>query len=65
MRIGEGAVWATARPGVAAPVNEPLLNDHSAGLVPGHRAGVPTNGGMAGLLDTFTSPLGLDHICGI
>ena len=28
MRIGVGAVWAAAGPGMAAAVDEPLLNDH-------------------------------------
>src|SRR5262249_16683937 len=46
VRIGVSAVRATAEPGMAAPVHEPLLNDHRAGLVPSHRAGMPTNCGM-------------------
>ena len=35
MRIRISAVRAAAGPGMAASVDEPLLNDHRAGLVPG------------------------------
>ena len=67
MRIGVSAVWAAAGPGMAASVDEPLLNDHRAGLVPGHRAGMRTDRGVPGFrtLDAFTGPLRLDHVCGV
>jgi len=52
---------------VAASVDEPLLNDHRAGLVPGHRAGMRTDRGVPGFraLDALTSPLRLDHVGGV
>ena len=42
VRIGISTIWAAAGPGMAASVDEPLLNDHRADLVPGHRPGVRT-----------------------
>ena len=67
MRIGVSAVWAAAGPGMATPVDEPLLNDHRAGLVTRHRAGMSTYRGVPCFrtLDALTRPLRLDHVCGI
>ncbi len=47
-----------------ASVDEPLLNDHRAGLVPGHRAGVRTDP-VPGfrVLYALASPFRLDHVC--
>ena len=67
MRIGVSAVWAAAGPGMATSVDEPLLNDYRAGLVPGHRAGMRTDRGVPSFraLDALTSPLHFDHVCGV
>src|SRR4029079_2292184 len=47
MRIRISAVRTAAGPGMAASVDEPLLNDHRAGLVTGHRAGVRMDRGVS------------------
>ena len=67
MRIGVSSVWAAAGPGMAASVDEPLLNDQGAGLVPGHRAGMRTVRSVPGFraLDALTTYFRLDHVCGI
>jgi hypothetical protein len=49
---------------MAASVDEPLLNDHRARLVPGHRAGVRTDP-VPGfrVLYALATPFRLDHVC--
>ena len=47
VRIGVSAVCAAAGPGMATPVDEPLLNDHRAGLVTLDRAGMRTYRGVS------------------
>jgi len=66
MRIRISAIRAAAGPRMAASVDEPMLNDHRAGVVPGHGAGVRT-GLVPGfrVRDALASPLRLDHICGV
>ena len=61
MRIGVSAVWAAAGPGMATPVDEPLLNDHRAGLVTRHRTGMSTYRGVPCFrtLDALTRPVRL------
>jgi hypothetical protein len=66
MRIRISAVRTAAGPGMAASVDEPLLNDHRAGLVTGHRAGVRTERGVSDFcsLGTSISPF-YHHVFGI
>jgi hypothetical protein len=49
---------------MAASVDKPLLNDHRAGLIPGHSAGMRTDRGMSGfrMFHALTSPLDLDYV---
>jgi len=65
--ISVSPVWAATGPGVATSVNEPLLNDHRAGPVPDHRAGMRTDCVLPGFraLDALPNLLRLDHFCGI
>jgi len=64
MRIRISAVRAAPGPGMAASVDEPLLNDHRAGLVPGHRAGVRTDPVPGfGVLYALARPFRLDYVC--
>jgi hypothetical protein len=46
--IGVSTVWTAAGPGMAASVDEPLLNDHRAGPVPDDRAGMRADCGVPG-----------------
>lgn len=61
MRIRISAVRTAAGPGMAASVDEPLLNDHRAGLVTGHRAGVRTDRGVSDFCTLGTSISSLYH----
>src|SRR5262245_13021477 len=64
LRIRISAVWAAAGPGMAASVNEPLLNHHRTGFIPGHRAGVRTGWvPRFRVLDALVSPFRVDHVC--
>ena len=47
VRIGVSPVWAAAGPGMAASVDEPLLNNHGAGLIPGDCAGMRSDCGVS------------------
>ena len=62
MRIGVSPIPAAAGPGVATPMDEPLLDDNRPGLVPSHRAGMSTIRGMPsiGALDALPF-LGRSH----
>ena len=67
MRISISAVGAAAGPGVAASVDEPVLNHHLPGLIPGHRAGMRTDRVVPDFRahDALTAPLHLDHARGV
>ena len=67
MGIRISAVGAAAGPGVAASVDEPVLNHHLPGLIPGHRAGMRTDRAVPDFRsrDALTSSLYLNHACGV
>jgi len=50
-------------PDQAWPLDEPLLNDHRAGVIPDHRASMRT--GRRVPLDALPSAFHLDHVCGV